>query len=81
MSSFENLKEKLAGKKKCYSSLHDRNISDKDYQHFFNVWKKIEIKTMKDYHEFYLKGDNLLLADVFAKFRNNTLEELWIMSN
>ena len=31
------------------------------------------MKTMKDYHNLYLKCDNLLLADKFKKFRNNRL--------
>ena len=30
-----------------------------------------EMKTMKDYHNLYLKCDVLLLADVFEKPRNN----------
>ena len=29
---------------------------------------------MKDYHDFFLKYDASLLADVFEKFRNNTLK-------
>ena len=32
------------------------------------------MKTMKDYHELYLKCDVLLLADVIEKFRNNSLK-------
>ena len=28
---------------------------------------------MKDYHDLHLKWDVLLLADVFGKFRNNSL--------
>ena len=35
---------------------------------------KIEMKTMKDYHDLYLKCDVLLLSDVFEKFRNNSLK-------
>ena len=29
------------------------------------------MKTMKDYHDLYLKWDVLLLGDVFEKLRNN----------
>ena len=32
------------------------------------------MKTIKDYHDLYLKCDVLLLADVFEKFRNNRLK-------
>ena len=32
------------------------------------------MKTMKDYRDLYLKCDVLLLADVFEKFRNNSLK-------
>ena len=32
------------------------------------------MKTMKDYHDLYLKCDGLLLADVFEKLRNNSLK-------
>ena len=46
--------------------------SDKEYEHGLKVWNKFEMKTMKDYHDLYLKCDVLSLADVFKKFRNNT---------
>ena len=49
-------------------------VSDKEYEHVLKVWNKFEIKTMKDYHDLYLKYDVLLLADVFEKFRNNSLK-------
>ena len=32
------------------------------------------MKTMKNYHDLYLKFHILLLADVFEKFRNNSLK-------
>ena len=49
-------------------------ITDKVYEHALNVWNKFEMKTMKDYHDLYLKYDVLLLADVFEKFINNSLK-------
>ena len=68
------LKEELHRKEKFYSSLTDSKITDKEYEHVLNVWNKFEMKTMKDYHELYMKCDVLLLADVFEKFRNNSLK-------
>ena len=67
----EKFKEKLPSKEKFYSSLTDRKISDKKYEHVLNVWNKFEMKTMKDYHDVYLKCDLLLLDDA--------LKGLWIM--
>ena len=32
------------------------------------------METMKDYHDWYLKCDVLLLADTFEKIRNNSLK-------
>ena len=32
------------------------------------------MKMIKDYHDLYLKCDILLLADIFKKFRNNSLK-------
>ena len=63
----------MTSKEKFRSLLTDRKISDKEYEHNLNIWNKFEMKTMKDYHELYLKCV-LLLADVFEKFRNNSLK-------
>ena len=68
MTDFEKFKEELPNKEKFYSSLTDRKITDKEYEHVLNVWKKNEMKTMKDYHDLYLKCDGLLLADVFELY-------------
>ena len=43
--------------------------------------KKIEKKTMKDYHHLHLKCDVLLLADVFEKCRNNSLKNYVLCSS
>ena len=64
----------LNSKEKFYSSKTDRKITDKEYKHVLNVWKKFEMKTIKDYHNLYLKCDILLLTDVLENFRNNTLK-------
>ena len=40
----------------------------------FNVQNKLEMKTMNDYYDLYLKCDVLMLADVFEKFKNNRLK-------
>ena len=74
MSDFEKFKEELPSKGKFYSSLIDRKIIDKVYEHVLNVWNKFEMKTMKDYNDLCLKCDVLLLADVFEKFRGNSLK-------
>ena len=73
MSDFEKFKEEMPSKENFYSSLTDRKINDKEYEHVLNIWNKFEIKTMKDSHDLYLKCDVLLLADLLEKFRNNSL--------
>ena len=70
MGNFEKFKEQLPSKEKFYSSLTDKKISDIEYQHVLKVWNKFG---MKDYQDLYLKCDVLLLADVFEKCRNNSL--------
>ena len=54
--------------------LNGKQISDKDYENFLIVWNKFKMKTMKDYHDLYLKCDVLLLVDVSEKLRNNSLK-------
>ena len=72
MTDFEKFKEKLPSKEKFYSSLAGKKIKDKEYGYVLKVWDKFEMKTMKDYHDLYLKCDVLILADIFEKFRNNS---------
>ena len=70
MSNFEKFREQLT----CKEKLTGKKISEEEYERVLNVWNKSEMKTMKDYHDLYLKWDVLLLADVFEKFRNNSLK-------
>ena len=67
MNDFEKIKEKLPNKEKLYSSLTGKKVNNKEYDHVLKVWKKFEMKTMKYYHDLYLKCVVLLLADVFLK--------------
>ena len=65
MSDFEQFKEELRSKENFHSLLTDRRSSNKGYEHALKEKKKFEIKTMKDYHDLYLKCDVLLLTDGF----------------
>ena len=64
----------LLTRKGGYSKLYDEHISDEDYQHAIKVWDTFNCKTLKDYHDLYLKSDVLLLADVFENFRKSCLK-------
>ena len=52
-----------------YSHLREEGISEDEYERALKVWETFGCRTFKDYHDFYLKTDVLLLADVFENFR------------
>ena len=64
----------LPPKESFHSILNDSDISIEDYIHAQKVWKTFEMKTMRDYHDLYLKSDVLLLSDVFENFRDVCLD-------
>ena len=75
MSGYNRLSEtKLPSIEDFYSKLNDEDISLEDYTHAQNVWSHFDCRTMRDYHDLYLKSDVLLLADVFENFRDLCLE-------
>ena len=61
----------LPPKEVFYSQLNNKHISNEDYVHAKKVWYAFNCKTMRDYHDLYLKTDVLLLADVMTGFRRN----------
>ena len=69
MSDFEKFKEELSSKEKCYSSLTDEKLLTKNMKMFLMFGKKF----WKENNESFLKCEILLLADVFEKFRKNSL--------
>ena len=81
MTDFKKFKEQLPSKEKFYSLVAGKKISNKEYDHVLKVWNKYEMKTMKDYHYLYLKRDVLLLADVFERFRNNSIKNYALFSS
>ena len=64
----------LPGKESFYSNLTLVNISEKDYAHANNVFKKLNINNLGEYHDLYVRSDTLLLADIFENFRQSCLE-------
>ena len=75
VSSLDKLSEtQLPPKEEFYSKLNDEDITDEDYNHAINVWNTFGCKTLRDYHNLYLKSDVLLLADVFENFRKTCLK-------
>ncbi|XP_074035136.1 uncharacterized protein [Leptinotarsa decemlineata] len=70
IENLDRLEEtELPTKKNFHNKLNDTNISDHDYTHAENVWRKFDIKTLGEYSDLYMKTNILLLADVFENFR------------
>ena len=51
------------------SKLTLSKLSDKDWEHIQNVINKFEIKTLREWHDLYLKIDVYGLTDVFEYYR------------
>ena len=72
---------RLPPKENFYSSIDDGkrgkgngHISYSQYLHLNLVWKRLRLKTFKDFHNHYLKKDVLLLVDVFEDFISGCLK-------
>ena len=64
----------LPGKESFYSNLTLENISEIDYAHANNIFKKFNINNLGEYHDLYVRSDTLLLADIYENFRQSCLE-------
>ena len=75
MDSFERFQEpQLPPKYAFYSSLTEECISGIDCIHAQRVFNHFNITELRDYHNFYLLTDVLLLADMFENFRDVRLQ-------
>ena len=72
VSSLEVLTETESPRRESfYSTLNDFHLSTEDYQHACPLWDNLQIDTMADYSDTYLKTDVFLLADVFEAYRES----------
>ena len=76
MNSFKRFKEDKLPDKDCFfNSLKDCEITDEVDFRACNVWEVFNIKNLGEHHDLYLKGDVLLLCDVFENFFNVCLKD------
>ena len=65
---------KLPPKEAFYNSLTKEHITAEKYKHAQTVWDSFKMSNLGEFHDLYVLTDVLLLADVFERFRDMTLE-------
>ena len=65
----------LPPKEEFYNNLIDEDISDDDYQRALTIWNRYDMQNLRQYHDFYLTTDVLLLVDVFESFRQTMMDD------
>ena len=69
--SLERFRETvLPPKDAFFNKLTDTPISDADYRHAEEIFTTLNMESLKEFHDFYLISDVLLLSDVFEAFRD-----------
>ena len=75
IDGWDKFNEKITpSKESFYSNLTLENISETDYTHANNVFKKFNINNLGEYHDLYVRIDTLLLADIFENFKQSSLK-------
>lgn len=75
IDSLAKFNEKSLPPKECfYNKLNEEHIDLKDYEHACRVWHELNMKTLGDYSDFYVKLDVTLLCDVMEEFRNTCMQ-------
>ena len=75
MDGWNKFNEKVfPSKESFYSSLTMEDISETDYAHANNVFKKFSINNLGEYLDLYVRSDALLLVNIFENFRQSCLE-------
>ena len=75
MDGWNKFNEKvLPSNESFYSSLTMEDISETDYTHANNIFKKFNINNLGEYHDLYVRSDTLLLVDIFESFRQSCLK-------
>ena len=59
----------LPPKSAFYNRLIDDDITDEEYERAQKIWEQLSMRSLRDWHDFYLTLDVLLLTDVVQKFR------------
>ena len=75
IKSLDTLNERsLPEQKEFRNDLSETDCSDADYNHAREVWRVFDCQTLKDYHDLYMELDTHLLADIFERFRSESME-------
>ena len=76
MDGWDKFNENIIPSKDSFdSNLTLENISETDYAHANNVFKKFNINNLGEYHDLYVRSDTLLLADILKNFRQSCLKK------
>ena len=76
MDTWERFSEiSLPSKKDFCSNLNMEDISDIEYRHANNMFKRFKLENLGNYHDLYVQSNTLLLANVFNNFRDMCIKE------